>query len=325
MRSKVNGYNRHVMRARLLAVAAFLWAPGVVWAQPAMAVEFYHLDGQGNVLAVTDWSGQVVESHDYDVFGQEVNPQAGTQAPQPKRFAGKERDTETGWDYFGARYYGSKIGRFTTADPYLDPKDALLNPQKWNRYVYGRNNPLRYVDPDGRDDRGVIEIEHRQAAARLGPAPTQLTPEQQRVEAIFRGWVFEPLLVLSGMAFGEVAAGFPGQAAGPKPFEVGISRSRSPEAAAHIDAAQAGGHPEVVTLNRGAARPNRAASLKGTPRGPRGFDRDEYPPACCSEGGAGASVRTIPSSDNRSAGGQFGRQTQGLPDGAKVRITTRDR
>ena len=150
MRSKVNGYNRHVMRARLLAVAAFLWAPGVVWAQPAMAVEFYHLDGQGNVLAVTDWSGQVVESHDYDVFGQEVNPQAGTQAPQPKRFAGKERDTETGWDYFGARYYGSKIGRFTTTDPAYTWQENLVDPQRWNRYAYARNNPLRYVDPDGR-------------------------------------------------------------------------------------------------------------------------------------------------------------------------------
>jgi RHS repeat-associated protein len=225
--------------------------------------------------------------------------------------------------YFGARYYGSRIGRFTTVDPALD-QEALLNPQKWNRYAYSRNNPLRYVDPDGRDDRGVMEIEQRQALARLGPGPTQLTPEQQRVEAIFRGWVFEPLLLLSGMAFGEVAAGLPGLGAGAEPFEVSVSRSRSPEAAAHIEAAQAAGHPEVVTLNRGAARPNRAASLKGTPRGPRGVDRDEYPPACCSEGGAGASVRPIPSSDNRSAGGQFGAQTRGLPDGAKVRITTKD-
>ena len=98
--------------------------------------------------------------------------------------------------YFGARYYGSRIGRFTTVDPALD-QEALLNPQKWNRYAYSRNNPLRYVDPDGRDDRGVMEIEQRQALARLGPGPTQLTPEQQRVEAIFRGWVFEPLLLLS--------------------------------------------------------------------------------------------------------------------------------
>ena len=111
--------------------------------------------------------------------------------------------------YFGARYYGSKIGRFTTVDPYLDQKDALFNPQKWNRYAYGRNNPLRYVDPDGRDDRGVMERDFAQARARLGPSSewSQLTPEQQRVEGIFQGWVFEPLLLLSGMALGEVALG----------------------------------------------------------------------------------------------------------------------
>ena len=139
------------MRACLVAFALLAFAPGAVPAQSAMAVEFYHLDGQGNVLAVTDWSGQVVESHDYDVFGQEENPQAGTQAPQPKRFAGKERDTETGWDYFGARYDGSKIGRFTTVDPASTIKENVLDPQRWNRYAYARNNPLRYVDPDGQD------------------------------------------------------------------------------------------------------------------------------------------------------------------------------
>ncbi len=53
--------------------------------------------------------------------------------------------------YFGARYYGSKIGRFTTTDPVYNWKENLVDPQRWNRYAYGRNNPLRYVDPDGKD------------------------------------------------------------------------------------------------------------------------------------------------------------------------------
>ena len=70
---------------------------------------------------------------------------------QPKRFTGKERDGETGLDYFGARYYGSKPGRFTTVDPVYTWKENLVDPQRWNRYAYSRNNPLRYVDPDGRE------------------------------------------------------------------------------------------------------------------------------------------------------------------------------
>jgi RHS repeat-associated protein len=63
-----------------------------------------------------------------------------------KGFTGKERDAETGLDYFGERYYSSSQGRFTTPDPLPGwPQD----PQSWNMYAYGRNNPLKYVDPDG--------------------------------------------------------------------------------------------------------------------------------------------------------------------------------
>lgn len=58
--------------------------------------------------------------------------------------------------YFGARYYGSKIGRFTTVDPYLDQSAALVDPQRWNRYAYVSNNPLRYVDPDGREQAVIV-------------------------------------------------------------------------------------------------------------------------------------------------------------------------
>jgi RHS repeat-associated protein len=134
-----------------LAVAAFAAA-----AAPARAqVEYYHLDGLGSVRAVTNQQGQVVERHDYLPFGEECtvgdcagNPQVG--AGQAKKFTGKERDTETGLDYFGARYYGSRIGRFTTIDPVFTWEPNLTDPQRWNRYAYGRDNPLRYVDPDGR-------------------------------------------------------------------------------------------------------------------------------------------------------------------------------
>ena len=68
------------------------------------------------------------------------------------QFTGKERDSETGLDYFGARYYGSNMGRFTSPDP--KPSSARIwDPQSWNRYTYVRNNPLMLVDPDGRDYR----------------------------------------------------------------------------------------------------------------------------------------------------------------------------
>jgi RHS repeat-associated protein len=65
------------------------------------------------------------------------------------RFTGKERDAESGLDYFGARYYASSMGRFMSPDPsglaYANP----MNPQSFNFYTYALNNPLRFVDPSG--------------------------------------------------------------------------------------------------------------------------------------------------------------------------------
>ena len=136
------------------AVSALLFAvlPISGWA----AVEYYHLDALGSVRAVTDQTGAVVERHDYLPFGEECttgacasNPGAG--AGRPKKFTGKERDSETGLDYFEARYYTAWLGRFSTTDP-LALSNGTPDPQRWNRYAYCRNNPLNRIDSDGRQE-----------------------------------------------------------------------------------------------------------------------------------------------------------------------------
>jgi RHS repeat-associated protein len=69
------------------------------------------------------------------------------------KFTGKERDTETGNDYFGARYYSSTIGRFMSADwssvPVAVPYANLTNPQTLNLYAMVRDNPETFADLDG--------------------------------------------------------------------------------------------------------------------------------------------------------------------------------
>ena len=69
----------------------------------------------------------------------------------PCHFTGKERDTESGNDYFGARYLTSSMGRWLSPDPlgmaFADPAD----PQSLNHYAYVMNNPLIFSDPDGLD------------------------------------------------------------------------------------------------------------------------------------------------------------------------------
>jgi RHS repeat-associated protein len=63
------------------------------------------------------------------------------------RSSGKERDAETGLDYFGARYLSAAQGRFTSPD---SPSFASLQyPQSWNLYAYVLNNPLKFNDPSG--------------------------------------------------------------------------------------------------------------------------------------------------------------------------------
>ena len=105
-------------KALLLVIGFFL----PITARAQDIVKYVELDAVGNVRVVTDEKGRVLERHDYLPFGEECstgpcasNPGVG--AGQPRKFTGKERDAETGLDYFGARYYGSKIGRFTTVDP----------------------------------------------------------------------------------------------------------------------------------------------------------------------------------------------------------------
>jgi RHS repeat-associated protein len=65
------------------------------------------------------------------------------------RCTGKERDTESGNDYFGARYYASSMGRWMSPDPSME-SEILELPQTWNRYSYVYDRPLYATDPDGR-------------------------------------------------------------------------------------------------------------------------------------------------------------------------------
>jgi RHS repeat-associated protein len=71
------------------------------------------------------------------------------------RYTGKERDQESGLDYFGARYYASSMGRFMSPDWAAQeepvPYAVLGDPQSLNLYSYVRNNPLSHADPDGHD------------------------------------------------------------------------------------------------------------------------------------------------------------------------------
>jgi RHS repeat-associated protein len=76
----------------------------------------------------------------------EISPR---HVPKFRQFTGKEHDSESSLEYFGARYYGSALGRFTSPDPIFFQKEMLRDPQRFNLYGYVRNNPLSATDPTG--------------------------------------------------------------------------------------------------------------------------------------------------------------------------------
>ncbi|MGH9427705.1 MAG: RHS repeat domain-containing protein [Terriglobia bacterium] len=121
-----------------------------------------HLGSTRVVTSAADINGNVSVKarHDYLPFGEEITDSTigsrtlvsgyGASDGTRQKFTQKERDNESGLDYFLARYYSSAQGRLTS----VDPENAGSNsedPQSWNGYAYARNNPPLFIDPDGQE------------------------------------------------------------------------------------------------------------------------------------------------------------------------------
>jgi RHS repeat-associated protein len=137
----------------------------------AEPLEYVFVDHLGSTRLTAKGDGTVVRRMDYLPGGELLRAGVSGRtaamgyeavedpAKDPVRFTGKERDGETGLDYFGARYLSAVQGRFTSSDPLnvpnlqrLQPEQfarVIGNPQNWNGYAYALNNPLSKIDPDG--------------------------------------------------------------------------------------------------------------------------------------------------------------------------------
>jgi RHS repeat-associated protein len=106
--------------------------------------------------AQTDYAGVLEQTCASLPFGDALNCTNSLQFPTEHHFTGKERDAESGNDYFEARYYSSAMGRFMSPDWSAKeepvPYATMNDPQSLNLYSYVRNNPLSRVDADGHCD-----------------------------------------------------------------------------------------------------------------------------------------------------------------------------
>jgi len=114
------------------------------------AAYYYHFDGLGSVVALSDSAGDTVQTYEYSVYGQ-VAASEPEFLTNPYMFIGRRFDIETGLYYYRARYYNPHIGRFMQTDP-IGCGDGI------NWYLYCGNNPLAFVDPSGTLSSGHQDI-----------------------------------------------------------------------------------------------------------------------------------------------------------------------
>ena len=133
---------------------------------------YYHSDHLGSAQFVTDWKGRQYEHIEYTPYGELwIEEVAAGLDKLPFRFTGKEMDEETGLYYYGARYLDPKYSRWLSGDPALGeyiPKapiddeakkhnenlpgmGGVYNIVNMHLYHYAGNNPVKYTDPDGKE------------------------------------------------------------------------------------------------------------------------------------------------------------------------------
>jgi RHS repeat-associated protein len=124
------------------ATTSYYLGDKLIAQQTGDSLRYIHQDHLGGTSVVSSENGTEVTSINFCPFGA---TRSGN-VPTDKKFTGQRLDG-TGLYYYGARYYDAQIGRFISADTILAD---YANPQALNRYSYVLNNPLKYVDPNGR-------------------------------------------------------------------------------------------------------------------------------------------------------------------------------
>src|SRR5690606_41727189 len=111
-------------------------------------IYWFHPDHLGSTSYITNALGEVSQHMEYFAFGETFVEEHRSSNNSPYKFNGKELDEDTGWYYYGARYYDTRVSVWLSVDP--------LAEQTMTPYQYGYKNPIKYVDPVGRNPTASI-------------------------------------------------------------------------------------------------------------------------------------------------------------------------
>jgi len=117
----------------------------------AWTPSFYEFDGGGHVRQLTNASGAVTDSYEYDAWGNTLSTSGST--PNEFLYRGEQLDSDLGLYYLRARWYNPATGRFLSQDPW---PGAINKPSSLHRYRYAAGNPVNRIDPFGTDD--TVEV-----------------------------------------------------------------------------------------------------------------------------------------------------------------------
>jgi len=134
-----------------------------------------HVDHLRSSRLATDEAGALVESTDYNPFGSITEHTQTTPFAERRKYTGHEYDASTNYTYAKARYLETSFGRFLSEEPLFweSPEGLIEDPQLFNTYAYARNNPIKFVDPDGR----LVELAARPVALGGQHLFYQITPD----------------------------------------------------------------------------------------------------------------------------------------------------
>jgi RHS repeat-associated protein len=121
---------------------------------------FYGYDGFGTVRQLTNATGTITDTYDYDAFGNQVHSSGTT--TNNYLYRGEQWDSDLGLYYLRARYYNSTTARFTSSDP----EDGITaDPKTLHKYNYAGGDPINAIDPTGRAEVAeTVEIDWHQVA-----------------------------------------------------------------------------------------------------------------------------------------------------------------